>query len=122
MGVNIEIIMFLHDAELFFSYVDSKEFPKELNRAEQAERWQVSFRVNVSKEINLGKNSLPMPTWCEAWKRQLQLKKEILESSLTALGNFWLSVQEQTKRKHQCVLGIMRKGNENKTEKNTATT
>lgn len=57
----------------------------QLRRAEQAESWQVRFGVKENKEIHLKENNLPVPTGCEVWQRQLQLRKEILGWSLTAL-------------------------------------
>lgn len=42
---------------LSFSYVNVKDFQKELNRTEQAERRQVRFGVDVIKEIHLRKTA-----------------------------------------------------------------
>lgn len=79
----------------------------QLRRAELAERWWVRFGVKESKEIHLKKNSLPVPTGCEVWKRQLQLRKEILGWSLTAL-RFQLNNFSSDRRKTTCLASSVR--------------
>lgn len=79
----------------------------ELRRAKQAERWQVRFGVKESKEIHLKKNSLPVPTGWEVWKKQLQLRREILGWSLTAL-RFQLRNFSSERRKTTCLASSAR--------------
>lgn len=79
----------------------------EPRRAEQAERWQVRFGVKESKEIHLKKNSLPVPTGCEVWKRQIQLRREILGWSLTAL-KLQLSNFPSERRKTTCLVSSVK--------------
>lgn len=55
MGVNSEIVTFLHYIELFFACLWQK-FQKDLNGTRQAERSQTSYIIKLRKEIHLGKN------------------------------------------------------------------